>query len=188
MMTKYFASWNNLTLIGILIIKGEIHVYICWITCRGCHFFVKHCQRKILIPQQAYLHLLQVDTFDRKWLCPKYQRSDHCLKNILDVVHQTIFFFRNFSSEHTNLLGRTLPLKWNNYLCRRIKVQIFWELPYARHYNPWFVHFFTPFFTTYIVERLVLQIIYELNIKILQFLGLKSAVYNQERVIMVRER
>ena len=36
----------------------------------------------------------------------------------------------------------------------------------------------------YIVERLVLQTIYVLNKKILQFWGLKSAVYNQERVIM----
>ena len=38
--------------------------------------------------------------------------------------------------------------------------------------------FFTPFFTAvYIVERLVLQTIF-------QFFGLKSAVYTQERVIM----
>ena len=33
----------------------------------------------------------------------------------------------------------------------------------------------------YIVERLVLQTIYVLNKEILQFLSLKSAVYNQER-------
>ena len=45
--------------------------------------------------------------------------------------------------------------------------------------------FFTPFFTAfYIVEWLVLQTIYVLNKEILQFLGLKSYVYNQERVIM----
>ena len=41
---------------------------------------------------------------------------------------------------------------------------------------------FTPFFTAvYIVERLVFQTIYVLNKEILQFLGLKSAVYNQEQ-------
>ena len=39
--------------------------------------------------------------------------------------------------------------------------------------------FFTPFFTAvYIVERLVLQTFYVLNTEILQFFGLKSAVYN----------
>ena len=38
----------------------------------------------------------------------------------------------------------------------------------------------------YIVERLVLQTIYVLNKEILQFLELKSVVYNQERVIMAR--
>ena len=50
------------------------------------------------------------------------------------------------------------------------------------HYNPRFVYFFTPFFTEVdIVERLVLQTSYVLNKEILQFLGLKSAVYNWER-------
>ena len=60
--------------------------------------------------------------------------------------------------------------------------------PYSSHYNPRFVHiFFTPFFTVvYIVEQLVLQTIYVLNKEILQFLGLKSAVYDQEQVIMAR--
>ena len=44
------------------------------------------------------------------------------------------------------------------------------------------LYIFTPFFTAvYIVERLMLQTIYELNKEILQFLGLKSAVYNRER-------
>ena len=42
--------------------------------------------------------------------------------------------------------------------------------------------FFTPFITAVItVERLVLQIIYVLNKEILQFLSLKSAVYNWEQ-------
>ena len=41
---------------------------------------------------------------------------------------------------------------------------------------------FTPIFTVVsIVEPLVLQTIYVLNKEILQFLGLKSAVYNRER-------
>ena len=38
----------------------------------------------------------------------------------------------------------------------------------------------------YTVERLLLQTIHVLNKVILQFLGLKSAVYNQERVILTR--
>ena len=51
-------------------------------------------------------------------------------------------------------------------------------LPFnARQYKPLLI--FTPFFTTvYIVEQLVLQTIYAL--KILQFLDLKSAIYNWE--------
>ena len=41
------------------------------------------------------------------------------------------------------------------------------------------LYIFTPFFTAvYIVEQLVLQTIYVLNKEILQFLGLKSVVYN----------
>ena len=42
--------------------------------------------------------------------------------------------------------------------------------------------FFIPFFTAvYILEWLVLQTMYVLKEEILLFLGLKSAVYNQER-------
>ena len=56
---------------------------------------------------------------------------------------------------------------------------------YPRHYNPQFVYTFTPYFTAvYIVEPLVIKTIYVLNKEILQFLGLKSAVCNSERVIM----
>ena len=45
--------------------------------------------------------------------------------------------------------------------------------------------FFNPFFTgVYMVEWLLLQTIYVLNKEILQFLDLKSTVYNQERFIM----
>ena len=41
--------------------------------------------------------------------------------------------------------------------------------------------FFTTFFTVvYTLERLVLQTIYVLNEKILQYLGLKFPVYNQD--------
>ena len=40
----------------------------------------------------------------------------------------------------------------------------------------------------YTVERLLLQTIHVLNKVILQFLSLKSAVYNQERVMMARVR
>ena len=48
---------------------------------------------------------------------------------------------------------------------------------------------FTPVFTVvYIVERLVIKTIYVLNKEILQFLGLKFAVSDQERVIMARVR
>ena len=44
------------------------------------------------------------------------------------------------------------------------------------------LYIFTPIFSAvYFVERLILQTIYVLNKEILQFLGLKSAVYNQER-------
>ena len=64
------------------------------------------------------------------------------------------------------------------------------RIPYARHYKPRLVQlFFTTFFTAvHIVVGLILQTIYVLNKEILQFLGLKSAVYNQERVIMARLR
>ena len=58
----------------------------------------------------------------------------------------------------------------------------------AKHSNPNFKGD-RPFFTAvYIVERLVLQTIHVLNKKILQFLSLKSAVYNQERIIMAHVR
>ena len=49
--------------------------------------------------------------------------------------------------------------------------------------------FFTPFLTAvYNVEQLILQTIYVLNKEFLKLLGLKIAVYNQERVIMARIR
>ena len=42
--------------------------------------------------------------------------------------------------------------------------------------------FFTPLLSAvYNVERLILQTIYIINKEILQFLGIKSAIYNQER-------
>ena len=44
--------------------------------------------------------------------------------------------------------------------------------------------FYSFFAAVYIVERLILQTIYVLNKEILQFLGLKYAVSNQERAIM----
>ena len=45
----------------------------------------------------------------------------------------------------------------------------------------WFVYVFTPFFTAvYIIERLVIKTIYVLNKELLQLLGAKSPVYNQE--------
>ena len=47
------------------------------------------------------------------------------------------------------------------------------------------LYFFTPFLTAvYNVEQLILQTIYVLNKEFLKLLGLKIAVYNQERVIM----
>ena len=48
------------------------------------------------------------------------------------------------------------------------------ELPYARYYNPGFVHFL-PYFS--VQERLILQTIY---VHKQGKLGLESAVYNQE--------
>ena len=60
------------------------------------------------------------------------------------------------------------------------------HIPYALHYKPWLVYFLPHFSLRFIriVERLVLETIYVLNTEILQFLSLKSAVYNQEWVIM----
>ena len=47
---------------------------------------------------------------------------------------------------------------------------------------------FTPFFTVaYFVERLVLQKIYVRKMEILQILGLKSAVFIQERFQIMSE-
>ena len=44
------------------------------------------------------------------------------------------------------------------------------------------MYIFSPFFTAvYIVERLVLQTIYVVNKEILQFLSLRSAVYNLDK-------
>ena len=64
-------------------------------------------------------------------------------------------------------------------------VSICYYIMYARHYKPRLVFFLLPFFTVaYIVERLVLQTNYVLYKEICQFLSLKSAVSNQERVIM----
>ena len=47
--------------------------------------------------------------------------------------------------------------------------------------------FFNSFFSaTYVVERLIVQKINLLNKEILQFLGLKTGVSNQDQVIMAR--
>ena len=49
------------------------------------------------------------------------------------------------------------------------------------------LYIFYPIFTVaYIAKRLVLQTIYVVNKEILQFLGLKSTVYNQKRVVIWR--
>ena len=60
--------------------------------------------------------------------------------------------------------------------------------PYERHYNPWFVYFFTGFLTAiYTAEQLMLQTIFVLNNGTLQSKGLKSMVNmvsNQEQIIM----
>ena len=53
------------------------------------------------------------------------------------------------------------------------------RIPYARHYKPRLVFFFTHFSLRL---RLVLQTIYVLKTEILHFLRLKSAAYKQERL------
>ena len=52
-------------------------------------------------------------------------------------------------------------------------------VPYARHYKPRLVFFFTQFS---LWLRLMLQTSYVLKTEILQFLSLKSAAYKQERL------
>ena len=54
-----------------------------------------------------------------------------------------------------------------------------------RHYKPRLVYIFSPIFHYGSCCRaVILQTIYALNKEILPFFGLKSAVYNQERVII----
>ena len=52
-------------------------------------------------------------------------------------------------------------------------------IPYARHYKPWLIFFFTQFS---LQLRLILQTIYVLKTEILHFLSLKSAAYKRERL------
>ena len=52
-------------------------------------------------------------------------------------------------------------------------------LPYARHYKPRLIFFFTQFS---LQLRLILQTIYVLKTEILHFLSLESAAYKQERL------
>ena len=55
---------------------------------------------------------------------------------------------------------------------------ILYSISSTSHYNPRL----TPFFTAvYIIEQIVLQTIYVVYKEILQFLDLKSEVYNQEQ-------
>ena len=59
----------------------------------------------------------------------------------------------------------------------------------ARHYKPQLLYFFTTLFTAvYNQVWLILQTIYALNKEILKFLGLESAVYNQEQVLVAHVR
>ena len=53
------------------------------------------------------------------------------------------------------------------------------RIPYARHYKPRLVIFFTQFS---LQLRLILQTIYVLKTEILHFLSLKSAAYKRERL------
>ena len=63
----------------------------------------------------------------------------------------------------------------------RFVINIKNTIPYEHHYKPRLVFFLPPFFTVVnIVEWLVLQKIYVLNMEILQFLSLKSAIHNQD--------
>ena len=53
------------------------------------------------------------------------------------------------------------------------------KLPYARHYKPRLVFFFTHFSLRL---RLIIQTIYVLKTEILHILSLKSAAYKRERL------
>ena len=53
------------------------------------------------------------------------------------------------------------------------------HIPYARHYKPWLIFFFTKFS---LQLRLILQTIYVLKREILHFLSSKSAAYKRERL------
>jgi len=53
------------------------------------------------------------------------------------------------------------------------------NIPYARHYKPRLVFFFTQFS---LWLRLILQTIYVLKVEILHFLSSKSAAYKRERL------
>ena len=54
-------------------------------------------------------------------------------------------------------------------------------IPYARHYNPRFVYFLPHFFQK---PLFMLQTIYVLEMEILYFLSLKSAVFTWERLLI----
>ena len=106
-------------------------------------------------------------------------------KNLFIVSHVRVPFF-------SVNMGRDLcwrqcyheiwQLSHQEYNCRVSSLLSKNQLPYTRYYKTWLVYFCPIFFTVvYIVERLVLQIIYELNKEILQFLDLKSRVCNQEQ-------
>ena len=66
-----------------------------------------------------------------------------------------------------------------------ISVEFVNKVPYARHYKPRLVIFFTQ---VSLWLRLMLQTSYVLKKEILQFLSLKSAASNRERLMMARVR
>ena len=59
------------------------------------------------------------------------------------------------------------------------RIELCFYIPYARHYKPRLIFFFTQFS---LQLRLILQTIYVLKTEILHFLSLKSAAYKWERL------
>ena len=101
----------------------------------------------------------------------------HCRKIMHLLPDMSLFFKTRIENKHKiarNVFCWVGPLSLHCFLFS------FWtDLPYARHYKPRFVFFFTQFS---LQLRLILQTIYVLKTEILHFLSLKSAAYKRERL------
>ena len=82
----------------------------------------------------------------------------------------------------TNLCWNDTAWKMRTYMTSVLEYQ-FWiykiRIPYARHYKPRLIFFFTQFS---LQLRLILQTIYVVKTEILHFLSLKSAANKRERL------